>query len=50
MKFSDFFYFYMVFFKIFVVREVLKIKEVDMKKVVLKKIVYVFIVNRKDMF
>lgn len=50
MKFSDFFYFYMVFFKVFEVREVLKIKEVDMKKVVLKKIVYVFIVNRKEMF
>ena len=50
MKFSDFFYSYMVSPKIFAAREVLKTKEVDMKKVVLKKIAPVLIVNRKESF
>lgn len=50
MKFSDFFYSYMVSSKVFEAREVLKTKEVDMKKVVLKKIAHVLIVNRKETF
>lgn len=50
MNFSDFFYSYMVSPKVFAAREVLKTKEVDMKKVVLKKIAHVLIVNRKDTF
>lgn len=36
--------------KVFAAREVLKTKEVDMKKVVLKKIAHVLIVNRKETF
>lgn len=36
--------------KVFAATEVLKAKEVDMKKVVLKKIAHVLIVNRKETF